>query len=938
MIKLRRIYLSLVFLFPLFLAASAQKIEQSPALVRGELKNGLKYYIYPNSYPKGEAVYRLFIRVGSVNESESQRGLAHFLEHMAFNGTTHFPGNSLVSFLESKGAKFGKDMNAHTSFNETIYKLQLPSRDPRLVDSTLTILHDMAIGLLLDSIDIEEERGVILSEWLSKTGPQADANNALLMDLLNGSRFSERIVIGDTAVIRNFKREELLRFYQQWYQPQLMAVAVVGDVDPTAVRKMIVDKFGGMKSHPVSSVKCSIDDYASDNARIIVNQALKKVELNYIQLLPKAKPIRTHQEYVEYLSYQMLNRLMKARLNSLSFKNPAYKTASTGISDFLNEKKVLLSTVELNSTDLKAGIREFSIQMNQMFSYGFLQQEIDKQKKIYLNLVKNRAESKSPVPSDGLMDEVYADYFKENTMASASEEYALLKKYLGRVDSISMVKLLKNIIRPDKTHYLLTAFGDAGKQFQSDADLLAFLREVQKLPASPYRNDLDSVPDQLLPEVPTAASVVKEDSIAEIGARQLDLSNGVTVIFKRAVTEKDRIMLSGFRSRGAYSLDPSDYVTGIVAGGIVGLSGAGEFSREALSHALAGNSASVRFLIDKSRSGVSGSANIRDAETLFQLMYLKWNYPRVDSSVFHQMKEKSIQEYRTKNKTDESRFYDEFFALLKDSDYTSRELTDRVLEAEMKIDRVLPVFNNSFGKASGYTFVIMADCDLDSLKPLILTYIGGLPSGNALSSYSYDGGKVRTTAASLQRLAGDSPKATVSLVYQHQQIEGGLSAFNLRNQLLCEIVKVKLLSELREKMGMVYSVGVVSGATLYPSPLSRNTISFKCLPENVDLLIKTTQDILDQMQKSPATFETALNDVKTNLIKTMKAERQKDSFWIGQIRNKIYNGEADWDFLVRYDQLVESITKEQLANSIPFFFDQARLIKGILLPKQGTGK
>ncbi|OJU43654.1 MAG: hypothetical protein BGN96_01870 [Bacteroidales bacterium 45-6] len=914
--------------------AFAQQIEQSPVLVKGELKNGLKYYIYPNSYPKGEAVYRLFIRVGSVNESDSQRGLAHFLEHMAFNGSTHFPGNSLVSFLESKGAKFGKDMNAHTSFNETVYKLQLPSRNLRLVDSTLTILHDMANGLLLDSTDIEEERGVILSEWLSKTGPQADANNALLMDLLNRSRFAERIVIGDTAVIRNFKREELLHFYQQWYQPQLMAVAVVGDVDPSAVQQMIVDKFGGMKSHPVPNVKSSIDDYASDNARIVVNKSLKKVELSCIQLLPKAKPIRTHPEYVEYLSYQMLNRLMKARLNSLSFKNPSYKSASIGVSDFLNEKKVLLSTVELNPTDLKMGIRDFSTQINQMFSYGFLQQEIDKQKKIYLNLVKNRAETKSPVSSDGLMDEIYADFFKGNTVTSASEEYALLSKYIGSVDSTSMVKLLKKIVRPDKTHHLLTAFGDAGKQFQSDADLLAFLRKVQKLPTIPYRNDLDSVPDQLLPEEPTAARVVKDDSIPEIGARQLELSNGVTVIFKRAVTEKDRILLSGFRSRGAYSLDPSDYVTGVVAGSIVGLSGAGEFSREALSHALAGSSASVRFLIDKSRSGVSGSANLRDAETLFQLMYLKWNYPRVDSSVFSQMKEKSIQEYRSKNKTDESRFFDDFFALLKDSDYTSQELTDRVLETEMKIERVLPVFENSFGKASGYTFVVMADCDLDRLKPLILTYVGGLPSGNALSSYAYDGGKIRTTAASLRRQAGDSPKATVSLVYQHQQVQGGLAVFNLRNQVLCEVVKMKLLAELREKMGMVYSVSVASGATLYPAPLSRNTISFKCLPENADLLVETTQDILDQMQKSPATLETALNDVKTNLIKTMKAERQKDSFWIGQIRNKIYNVEGDWDFLVRYDELVESITKEQLASAIPLFFDRARLIKGILLPKR----
>jgi zinc protease len=232
----------------------------------------------------------------------------------------------------------------------------------------------------------------------------------------------------------------------------------------------------------------------------------------------------------------------------------------------------------------------------------------------------------------------------------------------------------------------------------------------------------------------------------------------------------------------------------------------------------------------------------------------------------------------------------------------------------------------------------MADSDLGQLKPYILKYIGGLPVGNDLPSYVYRGGRVSTSADSLERKVGDSPKATVSLVYQRQDIPGSLEMFNLENQLLCEVVKVRLLNELREKMGMIYSVGVTSGATLYPTPLSRNTISFKCLPENAGLLIATIQGIFEQMQKSPEIFETALNDVKTNLVKTMKAEKQKDSYWIGQIRNKIYNGEKDWSFQVDYDQIVQSITKEQVAALIPICFDKNRLIKGILLPKRVAGQ
>jgi len=352
-----------------------------------------------------------------------------------------------------------------------------------------------------------------------------------------------------------------------------------------------------------------------------------------------------------------------------------------------------------------------------------------------------------------------------------------------------------------------------------------------------------------------------------------------------------------------------------------------------LSHFLAGNSASARFLIDKTRSGVVGGANLQDVETLFQLMYLKWTEPGLDTLVFNQTKEKSIQAYITANKTDETRFYEDFGRLLKEKDYITRELTDTVINTELKIDRILPVYNNSFGKATGYTFVIMADCELNELMPYVLKYIGGLPAGDFAKTYVYDGGKVRTEAARLQRKAGDSPKAVVSLVFQQNEISQDLSVFNLQNQMLAEVLKMKLLKELREKLGMVYSVGVSSGATLYPSPLSRNTISFKCLPENVDTLISQTVKIILEMEKVPQSFEPELNDVKANLIKTMMADRQKDSFWSTMIRNKFYNNESNWSFVSDYDHMVNSLSAEQLARLITLNFNTNKIIQSILIPK-----
>ncbi|MBP1677676.1 MAG: hypothetical protein H6Q20_2235 [Bacteroidetes bacterium] len=930
---MKKVLCFIFFSLHLSVCLFASEIIQNPTLVKGKLGNGLTYYIYPNSYPKGEAVYRLFIKSGSVNELESQKGLAHFLEHMAFNGSEHFPGNSLVRFLESRGAKFGKDLNAHTSFNETVYKLQLPVTDKAMVDSTLTILSDWAGGLLLDSVEIEDERGVIMSEWLSKTGPQADVNNALLLDLLNKSRFAERIVIGDTAVIKNFKRREILDYYRKWYNPNLMAVAVVGDVNPAEIEKLIQEKFGKLRGAKLPEKNYSIPDYAEQQARIIIHSSLAGVELNMMQLMPLARAVKNEKDYPDYLAALMLNRLMKARLNALSFDNPAYKKASIGMSDFLNTKRVLMSTVELDPAKIREGVGQFSAQLNQMFRYGFLKHEIEKQKRIYLNQMKRKVTSKSPQRSDDLMNEIYAEYFKGNVVTSSEEEYRLLKKYITRIDSASMVRMFRKLVRPEKTHFMMTSFSELTKVFPDSDSLLRYVNAVSKEPVKRYAKNLDQMPDELLESEPVAGTLVRQISIPEINAQELELSNGVKVIFKRSVTDKDKISLSAFRAGGAYALAPADYVTGLVAGNVVGLSGAGRFSREALSHFLAGNSASARFLIDKTRSGVVGGANLQDMETLFQLMYLKWTEPGLDTLVFNQTKEKSIQAYITANKTDETRFYEDFGRLLKEKDYTTRELTDTVINTELKIDRILPVYNSSFGKATGYSFVIMADCELNELMPYVLKYIGGLPAGDFAKTYVYDGGKVRTTAARLQRKAGDSPKAVVSLVFQQNNISQDLSVFNLQNQMLAEVLKMKLLKELREKLGMVYSFGVSSGATLYPSPLSRNTISFKCLPENVDTLITQTVKIIHEMEKLPQSFEPELNDVKANLIKTMLADRQKDSFWSTAIRNKIYNNESNWSFVSDYDDMVNSLSAEQLARLITLNFNTNKIIQSILIPK-----
>lgn len=914
-------------------SVSAKKIPQNPNLIKGKLSNGLTYYIYPNDYPKGEAIYRLFIKSGSVFETEDQKGLAHFLEHMAFNGTTHFPGNSMIRFLESHGAKFGKDLNAHTSMNETVYKLQLPSSDRQMVDSTITILADWAGHLLLDSLEIEKERGVILSEWLSRTGPESEIGEAFLMEILNGSRYSKRKTIGDTAVIRHFKHEEIKNYYRDWYAPRLMAVAVAGDVDSEYVKNLIVEKFGSLKNGSVKEIPSyAIDDYDSVSVKRVAHPSLKKEELNIIRLLPMPDPVQTEKDYKNYLQRAMLNRLTKARYNALTFDDVPFNGASLSHSSFLNIKGGLFASVELIPGKIEAGITEFARETERMVRYGFSKKEIDKEKKRLLNTLRRRAESKNPEQSSSFIEEMYQNFYIGHQMFTPAEEYRMARKFIAQIDSSMLVKQLQKLERSALPHYLITSSEKNKDEFPDDRKLLSIFEQVKKETLAPYVLQFE-VPDQLLPEKPEGGKIVGRRSIDEIDAQELILSNGVKVIFKNNSLDKDRIVVSGFRKGGLYALDSTRYVSGIFSGSVIPLSGAGEFSRDALSYFLSGKDVSCRFLVEKHRSGVIATSKIDQMETMFQLLFLRWTQPKVDMDLLRQVMDKSIEKYRTIRKTDADLFNTELRNILRTPDYTDREISDTIIENEVKAEWLLPAYNHCFGAAEGYTFIITSDQPLQDIEPFIETYLGGLPGGKSCTEYVHKGGKIPVESVVFSRKAGDSPKAVVSLIFQQDSIDGSIMDLNLKNDVAKGILRMKLLAVLREKMGMVYSVGVSVGATQHPSALCRETISFSCLPDNVQALVDSTFLVIGNMCDDPDSFSGELEDVKTNLIKDWKITKQRSSFWTTQIRNTLYNNIPDWKHITDYEARVKNITSEDVADHIRKCFLKTPVVKAVLLPK-----
>lgn len=916
------------------LVASAQQLTRDPKLRIGQLENGLTYYIYPNQNPKGEAVYRLFVKAGSVNERDDQQGLAHFLEHLAFNGTKHFPGDGIVRFLESKGAKFGKDLNAHTSFNETVYKLQLPSTDPLMVDSTLTILSDWACGLTIDPDEVEKERGVILSEWLSRGGTQTDNSMKLVMELLNGSLYSRRITIGDTAIIRHCTPQTIRDYYEQWYRPELMAVAVVGDINVHQVERLIREKFGAMRPvspEPMGNKVPAIPEYTSAAVTIATDPNVKKTELDMLMLLPQPKAVQTADDYRQYLMRSLMNSLMKLRFNALSFDDPAYAKGGIQYSRFLGTTGVTDASVELMKGKLRQGILEFVTAQQQIYRYGFTVSEINRAKKSLLSSMRNKVASKNSIRSASLMDEIYADYYEGNRLISRKDELQLIEQYLPTIDSLAILKLIQETFESRPQHYLLRGGEEVHEEFSHENDLLLLINDSRQQPVERYWRNIN-IPDALASLQP-ANHIVSEKPIPEIGATDIRLDNGARVIFRRADTEHDRVTLSAFRKGGQYGLDSTRYYTSVVAPSIISLSGAGDFSREALNYYLAGNTASVRLLVDKLRTGVAGSAHLPDVETMFQLLWLRWTQPRLDTSVCRMTLDKIKENYRLKQETPQERFSRELNWLMSGRNYTNAVLTDSLIDRYVRVDDMLPLHHRFYGPATGYTFVILGDCDLSDVRSYISTYIGALPSGKPDTTWLVSDRQIPHRNVELISATSDQQKATVSLVWQQDQPNGDLQVQEVYSSALKSILRSALLKRLREEMGKVYSVSASVASGRYPSYLSRSTIAFVCQPEDVDTLIDATCQELQQLNTHPELYASYLDDVKQNLIKENALQKQQTSYWTSWIRNSVYNCQEDWTWLDRYDDVVRSMTMKDITDYARHILHDAYQVKAVLLPK-----
>lgn len=930
---MKHLFTILILLASLSLQAREKPLPQRDSLRYGKLKNGLTYYILPNRYPEGEAVYRLFVKAGSLYEEDRQRGLAHFLEHLAFNGTEHFPEDGMVKVLERYGASFGKDLNAHTSYGETVYKLQLPTAPEALVDTTLLILRDWARGLSIDSLQVEKERGVILSERLQRRKAGQAASDAFLEEVLGDSRYALRRTIGDTLVIQNCTVEDIRDFYECWYRPSLMAVAVVGDVDPDAMEARIKALFADMpKVKRPKPRQYGIPPYEDFAARVVFDSTLTDIKLDIMQKAPARTPVASEKDFRPYLVRTMANRLAKQRLARLSFDGKDYKDVSLGVSGLLGSVEVADLSVQLQKGKVASGIEQALAAARQILDYGFTATEIEQVRRSLLSAYRNRTNPKYRTSSSALMEEVYNAFYLGDALLDPRTEYELMEKYLPTVDSLTLVSCLHEIYSRAPFHAMLRAPASLRDECGGDAWLDSLVRSSFAIPAEAYGFALE-IPSELC-AAPVPGSIVSETRHPELDLVDWQLSNGARALYRRSGLSRNKISLSGSRAGGFAALDSADYYNGIFADRIIPGSGAGDFSRDALRFFMSGNSASALFIGAPGRTGILCSAVDEDIESMFKLFYLRWTKPRLDEDYARLMIQKSVESYRSKEPDPQADFSRELGYLLSGSNYTNAELTDSLILSQVRPDRLLPVFNQLYGSADGYTFVLTADADESVVRPYVEQYLAALPGGPARTERLAPDRVVPRRDTSLIRHTSNTERTMVSLIFQGTD-SPGLSVVENQMELgaVKAVLRTALMKRLREDMGKVYSVGVSSSAAKYPSYIERTSIQFSCKGEDATLLAGESLRVVRELVDDPSSFAQTLADVKANLKKDHSLDLQKSSWYASYIRDSIYYGEEDWSLPGRYSELVDGLDPERIAARIGSILTEP-MVTAILYPAQ----
>src|SRR4051812_47017278 len=903
-----------------------------PAVTVGTLSNGMRYYIRENHKPDKRAELRLVVNAGSVLEDEDQRGLAHMVEHMAFRGTKKFARNQISSYLESIGMRYGPDINAFTSFDETVYMITIPTDTAAIVDKGFQILAEWAHNVAFEPSQIAKERPVVIEEWRLGQGAENRMQNKWFPVLFAGSQYADRLPIGLKSVLESYSPATLRRFYDTWYRPDLMAVVAVGDFNKATVETLIRRYLGAIPPATNPRPRTAFPVPSHDSTLVSINTD-KEATRTTIRLLYK-QPRRSNAtvaSYRENLVEQLFGSMFNDRFSEITQRpNPPFINAYAAQGGLVRTAESFSLTAIVADNGIQRGLNALLMEGERVKRFGFLQSELDRTRKDLLRGIEQAYAERDKTNSSVYAGSYVSAFLEAQPSTSIQYDLDAVKRLLPGI-TLTEVNRLAGEWMTDKNRVLATTSPDKpGIVTPSRGELLLSFDAAKGADVAAYTETAPA--GQLVDKEPPGGKIVSEKQVKEIGVTEWRLSNGVRVLLKPTDFNPHQNCFSASSPRGATPLTDASYIPASAADLIPATSGVGKFTVIDLQKYLAGKQVSVSPSIDDFSQGISGSASQRDVDTMLQLVYLYFTQPRLDTALVNTFLGRFRGVLANRSASPEAAFSDTLQVTM--AQHSPRE----VPVSAATLDRIDPFksfnfYKDRFADASGFTFVFVGNFQTDSIKPLIEKWLGSLPSTNRKETWRDTG--VRPPSGVVQRVVkkGAEPKARTALIFT------GPFQYTRQNRYylsaLAELLNIKLREALRENLGGTYGVSVSPSASKDPLPSYRFTIGFGSAPERLEALTSAALAEIDTLKRIGTTPE-YLTKVKEAALRSRETAMKQNGYWLGQIATFDQNGWPLSD-IPNGEKLISSLTSDDLRNAAVKYLRTDNYVRVSLYPENFSG-
>ncbi|MEO5817147.1 MAG: insulinase family protein [Gemmatimonadaceae bacterium] len=901
------------------------------AVVRGQLPNGVRYLIRRNALPLNRAELRLVVNAGSILEDDAQRGIAHFVEHMAFNGTKRFPKADIVNFLERSGGRFGADLNAYTSFDETVYQLQIPTDTARLVNTALDILEDWAHDITFDPAELQKERGVVIEEWRTGLSAETRVQNKQFPVMLRGSKYAMRLPIGTKENLEKFPAALAQKFYRDWYRPELMTVVAVGDFDVKAMEASIRERFSRIPASvkPKPRVYANVPNHAETLVSIETDKEYPNSSVALLWLRDRDST-RTVADMRRQFVSSLYDGMVNARFGELSQRPDApFAYAGSGRGSFVRTKDVYQLYAGVKESGFESAAEALLAEAERIARFGFTQTELDRLRTNYLRSLEQAYAERAKTNSSVFAGQYVNASLSGGPILGIANQQALAKQLLPTITLADVNALARSSFTATNRVVLVAAPAKPDVKVPNSKAMLAVFDKAKGATLVAF---VDSTSDSpLVPKPPAPGKIVSERTIEGTDILEWKLSNGARVLLKPTDFKEDEVLFSAYSPGGASLLPDKDVINADLSSIVLSVSGVGDFNQITLGKKLTGKRAGVRSSLNETSQSLGGSASAKDLETMFQLAWLRITQPRVDTSAFLAFKNQARSVMANQRNTPEAVFDDTITVTMAQHHPRVKIIAPELLDS-VDLRRSLDIFRERFADGGAFTFFLVGSFKPDSVRPLVERYLASLPALNRGDKARDVGIRPPTGVIEKTVRMGVEAKAQTQLIFT------GECKYSYENRVvlnaLRDLLDIRLREALREDKGGTYGVSVGGSCHRIPTERYEITLSFGSAPERVDELVKAAFAVIDSV-KAGIVSDSNLTKVKEIPLRSHETALRQNGAWISSMVDADEDGRDQRDFL-QLPEILNGVTREKIRDAARFYLRKDQYARFTLLPATKT--